>query len=732
MDISVRDYLLLLGKWFSSAEKYLYSPPGRPDLLCYGTGYDGWGVQTNQKAMVAYAVVAADPDGEEEAGGFSREELREKALRMLRFSLSSHLEGDYHCLDGRKWGHTWISVLGLERMMPGLEILKDYLTESDRLLLRKVLLSEADWLLHHYEIKAGLVENNRPESNLWNGCFLHRVARLYPDHPAASQYREKGTCFLINGISLPQDASSEEEVEGRKVKDWFVGANFFESYACNHHGYLNVGYMVICLSQVALLHFSCRLAGWDAPVALYRHVPELWCLVKTFTFPDGRLLRIGGDTRIRYCYCQDYCIPTWLLAQDYLNDSQAGLLEANWLKIVKDEVQANGDGSFLKKRCRGLEAVSPLYYTRLEADRAVSLSMAAYWRRHLRIEGKRKIESLREWFDSYHGACFQKGEKRVVSFCWQAAQPPQILCLPVDGSNLAEWRENLAGRVFSLARYHSQQVQQHQEHLFPGGFLVTGHTTTLASSFPGEGQQDRPVSSGYLVVAALPDDCSLLVMQRQVSCSREYFSLVQGLLLNVPNDIFNRGRRLYYAESGKYEVYSGTGERKIVNFNSSWLNIDDRLSLFLIYGGQSLYLYQSGQRQAGLLLGQYEAQVIETGLAVDEICYPCWLETTSVDEGTLLYDLGVLIQVGISHQQTARMAKKGISAGRNLPEGIRKIKVLGADGFWYLLVANFEKKDFYLPLEIFHQGKILSLTENKIVSAVELKQGQAFLFRLES
>ena len=44
-------YLRSLELWFKASEKYLYEPPGRTDWLVYGTGFDSWGVQTQQKAL---------------------------------------------------------------------------------------------------------------------------------------------------------------------------------------------------------------------------------------------------------------------------------------------------------------------------------------------------------------------------------------------------------------------------------------------------------------------------------------------------------------------------------------------------------------------------------------------------------------------------------------------------------------------------------------------------------
>ena len=152
--------------WF--CKTFLYSSR-QADLLCYGTGYDSWGVQTQQKAFSAFAVLAADPGTEEKNAGMGRDELLEYAIRMLRFNLESHKTGTYTCTNGTKWGNTWISVLGIERMMPGIEALGNLLPEKERESLKRVMLSEADHLLDMIQVKAGTVENNQPESNLWNG-----------------------------------------------------------------------------------------------------------------------------------------------------------------------------------------------------------------------------------------------------------------------------------------------------------------------------------------------------------------------------------------------------------------------------------------------------------------------------------------------------------------------------------------------------------------------------------
>ncbi len=430
-------YLRRLEPWPAAMRRHLYAVPGDPLSACFGPGDHGhWAMQANNTTAAALAVLATDPELDPTHAGMGRDEMLSWALRLIHFNLTRHLAGGGTATDLLPWGHSWISGLCLERLMHGIEALGTLLPTCDRDLLGRVLVSESDWLLDHYPVAAGLTENNRPESNIWNGCLLHRTARCVPDAPRCAEYLDKGTRFLANGISIPEDAHCQDRLGARAVADWHAGANFFSTLACNHHGYLNVGYMVICLSNLAMLHFSCRVNGWEPPEGLDRHARRLWQLVKTCTFPDGRLWRIGGDTRVRYCYCQDYAIPTWLLARDRFGDPDAEAFERGWLGILDAEAAASPGGAFLATRLADLEAVSPLYYVRLEGDRAGVLSMAAFWRRRLGEGGPAPsaegsacgpVPILTDWSDAYHGSALVRGPCRLASWTWRACacrRPP--------------------------------------------------------------------------------------------------------------------------------------------------------------------------------------------------------------------------------------------------------------------------------------------------------------------
>jgi hypothetical protein len=202
-------YSRLLGEWVAFARRDLYVCPDGDGVICYGSGLSSnWGMQTHMKALSAFAVAASLEEIEFPAG-LSRETVFSEALAMLRYALRTHLVGDYVCTNGEKWGHSWIYALGIERMFHAIEILWDAMSEEDKELLKRLLTSESDFLLDEYEIVAGTVQNNKPESNIWNGALLYRTAELYPELPRKEAYIEKAQRFFANGISIESDENSD-------------------------------------------------------------------------------------------------------------------------------------------------------------------------------------------------------------------------------------------------------------------------------------------------------------------------------------------------------------------------------------------------------------------------------------------------------------------------------------------------------------------------------------------
>ncbi|MBN8218215.1 MAG: hypothetical protein J0L75_16350 [Spirochaetes bacterium] len=719
----MKNALNLLEDWTRALPSYL-RPSRRTPYQYYGTGESAhWPVQSNFNVAAALAVLGTHADYHPIDGGLDSNLLVKTALSLFRYGLSTHVGGPHTCTDGKQWGHSWISVLGLERMRHGLESLAPHLTAQDRARLKEVLLSEADWILDHHPVIAGIeAKDNRPESNIWNGCHLIRSAMEYPDAPRRDAYLEKATSFFLNGISVPADASSSTIYRGKPLATWHVGPNFTENYGLNHHHYLNIGYMVICLSNIAMLHFAMKERGTPLPDEVYHHVEDLWKVVKSFTFADGRLHRIGGDTRARYCYCQDYAYPVWLFASDHFKDDTTSF-ESGWLKILATEMAANGDGSFLSKRLAAVRASNWFYFARLESDRALALSQAAYWGPKAERKKTNPIAVPDAWEDGFHGAVAHRSRSRLASWVWKGAEGPALICVPPDRSDLVEWQKSLLGE-FCTAGHLCPQPGRAVVQTFPGGFAACGQLYWKETLPMGEGEGTDILVDHQVAAVALPDGRSMIVLQRAKTMKDCILTEVKSLGLKIPNDLWNGDRRHYRGSNKDYEAAGIPADWQRVSIDSPALTVDETLTLTQGYGPTGFHIFRPPERRIAIL----RATPPRLGtLYADEVCLRCEIGSQFYPEDSRLIDDGFALT--LAHEP------KGLELRQVDPFSpeVRAVRCTDERGS-YLFVANFgAKTTTRLPSEFFDCQILTSgskpTIEGKYLS-MEMEEFQTALFRI--
>jgi len=679
----------LLERWAVAAEEYWHGTPDDSSPGCYGPGYMTWGVQSNWNYVGATATLATQSAIQVHA------KWQERALSALRFALATHVTGNQPGNDGKNWGNSWISMLGIERAMHGLVGIDNLLATADRDALRRVLTSEADWLLLHATrgksagVVAGLWAGggcNNPESNIWSGSLLWRVAELYPAEAHASAWREQAHRFLMNGVSVEADAGETRMVAGRPVADWHVGANFFPHYALDHHGYLNVGYMVICASNAAILHFDLKRAGLKPPASLYHHQADLWLVLRRMLFGDGRLARIGGDSRVRYAYCQDYLLPSLLFAADHLRDCHALQLAERQLGLIEQEA-AGGDGMFYGRRLDHLRRSNPHYYTRLESDRACVLAMLLNYLPLVQMPRSSTVsfeESVAgAWMEKAHGAVMHRSAKRLSSFAWRAHGLTQALCLPPGDGSLAEWSLNLCPVVRCLGDDGSRpgahrRLLAHHVRSFAGGFVTCGAVMEGVNVAIDEGASCTDQAMTHLAFAALPDGRTCLCLQYVVAAADRvvYVAELTGLHLVVPNDLLNKCQRTLRTSCGETVLHSPPDRSEILQFESRWANLDDRLGIIVLHGADRILVDRSALRRGG----RYQSVFTE------EVCLHLRNGVARCGPGEVLVDVGFAVLSGVTAATTARVRGGVIPFPQ---EDMRGIWAEGADGKRYALVANF-------------------------------------------
>ncbi len=693
--------LTLLNHWCAWAENWWYQPPGMDGMGCFGTGFEHWGVQTNQKYVAAAATLAGLGSNLE---GVDADHLAAQALAALRFVLATHVTGSCYSTDSRRWGRTWITMLGLERMMFCLPYIEELFTDEDHVALKRVVVSEADYIADDYQrrrfkgVQGGRWNEsgkNNGESNLWAGAFAWRAAVMYPDHPNVEKWKEIAHRFLINGISVPADADDPTLIAGQPVSDWHEGANFFENYSFDHHGYMNVGYMVICSSQQAFLHFDLKRQGAEPPDSLYWHAEDLWRVVRKLTFGNGRLARIGGDSRVRYAYCQEYLLPSLMFAADHFADPHAIELTDRILGWIAIEARHNGDGSFYSERLNCLESFSPYFTTRLESDRAVALAMIASYISEglvnqppaLRESFEASVAGL--WVEPEHGNVVHRSSSRLASVSWRTHGIAQAMCQPPDDGHLAEWQNNLTGRVrftgdpadAKLLKQPQRRLLHHHIETFEGGFVTTGSFIEGVAPTMYEGYRGSEMAVHNIALFALPDNSTMVGLQHcQLNESRGFLAEVKGMLLNIANDIFNRSRRIYRNDGGQWTLESPSIGDDVLPFKSKWISIDDRLAVVGLYGANELTLHRVAERRGGA----YHT------LDVDELCWGCEFGPFSADAGQVVLDVGWAVSTTGSYKQARGWAKSNLSPTvYSGDSAVRAVSVVGTDGVRYVAAANF-------------------------------------------
>ncbi len=680
-------YQALLSSWCQAALPYLRKCASHPELLHYGPGESAhWSVQSSMNTLAAYAIAGTEPQWKDMPQGA---EWRRIALALFRYAMHTHLTGDTLCTDGKQWGHHWISNLGVERMVHAVNELRPYFTEDDLARWRTMTLDECDWRLENYPVVAsidGSAGKNKPESNIWNGGILLRAAADYPEAPNAARYREYGTKFLLNGLSRESDAANEEMYEGKPVSAWHVGGQFTENWSLDHHGYMNVGYSIICLSNLAMLHYQFLQRGQTPPACLQFHVSDLWKTVRNFIFPDGRLLRLGGDSRNRYTYCQAYALPVFLYAADVLHDPLALQFERGYLGLLQKEAAQNPGQMFYAKRLENVKRTSWYYYTRLESDPALAISCALAWRRRFPIPTDFTPQSNPPctWHDDFHRTALIRTGNTIRSYTYCGEQSPVALCLPASDSSLAEWQHNLVGYFGMTQTQKVRKTEQVTLQAGPDSFTASALIHWMEEAPSGEGEGKYECIADRHAVAALPDGKSLIILQYAWMLKEQTLFHTRTINLMLPNDVFNGHMRTYAGDNFQAILQSYPSQDELLDTHSRTLVVDGTLAVSLAYGAESLKI----KRFAAQPVQNYHARRL-TSLYADAICAES-LGWRRCLRGEVVADTGVVL--------TACPDGVPATAERMETEGLlRAVKVHGTDGKTYLFAVNFGTAPTSLP-----------------------------------
>lgn len=636
-----------------------------------GTAY--WGCDSGaglaHSASVGYLAACAimgisSPDELRKECHISREDMIERALKIYRRVTSLHASRN---ASNEQWGRNWGSPILIERMACFIDLLKPHMRGEELQIWKDILLDEANFHLKT-DIKTNRFSaegETHGERNYWRGTILFRAAMELSENEDAGKWLEKSAEFCINSISLPSDEECEIIVDGKVVKERFLGANAHPGAVFEHHGNISSDYSVIPLSFFVMAMTSSIKNEWKPTECMSHHIGDLWGFVKYLLTADARIICFGKQ-RPRYTIMYNYLLPVLVFWDKFVNDDEAGILIDPLLELGEKDRAESGDGSFCSARASSLKDLSadgrPYYYFRLESDAIISRGLA-YLISELPAKGIDFAGSFKTEENSFEkkklvveDAAFvsQRTDSGFFGVYWNRshcaeADPALAMCIPQKNGHRFDCLSNMATIFKPFRPERHLDAWGHVE--FDGGFA------TAANYYEGRYllSDDEAGYAFYQNMAfiLMPDGKSFLRIENTKALKKSTISEMASLNLNLANDIFT-GKRFELAfGGGKMKIDSDDKERGIKSIHSNWVNISDELGVVGVYGADKFDLEIFPERNRA-----YKT------LLVERLYYPLKRERISFDTGDIVLNTAVLLLADTSKEETENTAA-GLNAQRH-------------------------------------------------------------------
>jgi hypothetical protein len=165
---------------------------------------------------------------------------------------------------------------------------------------------------------------------------------VLPEDPRRPTWERAFQKWALSALLRPADATSQKVVDGRPVAEQFTGANVFDDYTMENHGFVHPDYMTtFSLSLGCALHYT--LSGRRPPEALLHNVRGIYENLKWFALPDGGFFYPNG---------QDWELfrnPVWyykhVLMAVYAHDPDAWALAGDTLDTLEKMQARHASGN---------------------------------------------------------------------------------------------------------------------------------------------------------------------------------------------------------------------------------------------------------------------------------------------------------------------------------------------------------------------------------------------------
>ncbi len=508
-----------------------------------------------------------------------RAEYARMALASFRYATATHVTGTGKCPDGKPWGNSWQSAMWTGDLAFAAWLMWDDLDAGLRKDVERVVAYEADRFLAG-KPPAGSFNDTKAEENGWNLICIAIAANMFPNNPHVAAWREKATEYMMNTLSAPQDRDSEVLVDGRRVSDWYVGANLHPDFTLENHGFFHPGYVGCSSYFMTQTEMYFAFAHQPIPQAATHHLMDTWRMFQGILLPNGESACPQGMDWELHGLPYVNLFASLATCQ---KDAMAAHLEDRYLQYMRAwQLMRNGDlaapGSQLGFTRHAICAEQATYGFLAHKVFGPSVKELTPQQTAKAVEGTRP----HDWIQ----VITHRTEDKFVSFSWTNRIMGMLIPIGPGHEGNPDFTVPLVGGFvggFGLVPkgYTKTTIVENDWKVTTDGFETTGELTLKG----GRLKQTLKMTSVVEKAVVFQDRVTALA---DVTVSEE-----RGLPLGIENDEITGGRRTASYQGGQM-VFDWQNPQLPFAVPGSWINVDGRLGVIIVAGAGMDYSQAPG------------------------------------------------------------------------------------------------------------------------------------------
>ena len=353
-----RRYKRILENWVPVGLSYFEDWPERPNCGHFFGGAHWYGSDTAGPAFV-FAALANSPEYDSKRTGCSKEELRELALKGIRYLCFTHDTGPAECIrpekslgNPRTWGTKWgergrgffpesqcgtnLSDVALTALMLG-NLVDD---ETWGMIARM----HEDYAERFGAMapKSGVYTNTQMEENGWTSCGLASVECFLSNSPHAKSWAETARRWMFSTTTTQQDTKNHARFsDGQTVRE-LTGQTFvaLPDYMAENHGMVHPSYTGSSVMFTGRLGIIYGTFGAKVPEHALFNRREIYDQLKRTTDRTGSMHPVQG---MDWPYIPpDSGTLTHATAALFLDDPDGAFFESRALETLEQRAESAG------------------------------------------------------------------------------------------------------------------------------------------------------------------------------------------------------------------------------------------------------------------------------------------------------------------------------------------------------------------------------------------------------